>query len=153
MSISVNSVLRPVTWGMQMVAFGGSDSPAALASESVSTPAFVQGNDVALQTALPTVTAPFKAAQAAGDLNVVIVGQRWNESTVEAGPPTDTQDNLYQLAAAPTVIQGPVSLTQSFIRQNIAPAAAGTNIVTMKFNGVAVYPDIRILEYSGIDRV
>ena len=105
-------------------------------------------------TALPTVTAPFKAAQAAGDLNVVIVGQRWNESTAEAGPPTDTQGNLYQLAAAPTVIQGPVSLTQSvYYAKNIAPAAAGTNIVTMKFNGVAVYPDIRILEYSGIDRV
>jgi hypothetical protein len=52
------------------------------------------------------------------------------------------------------VIQGPVSLTQSvYYAKNIAPAAAGTNIVTMKFNGVAVYPDIRILEYSGIDRV
>ena len=140
-------------WIMQTVVFHASNSPAAaLALEHVSTPAFVQGNDVASQTALPSVAAPFKDAQAGGDLNVVIVGQRWNESTVEADPPSDTQGNVYKLAAAPTVIEGPVSLAMSvYYAKNIAPARAGANIVTMKFNGVAVNPDIRILEYSGID--
>jgi hypothetical protein len=70
------------------------------------------------------VTAPLNAAQAAGDLNVVIVGQRWNESTAVAGPPTDTQGNLYKLAAAQTVVEGPVSLTQSvyYAKTRLRPA-------------------------------
>jgi hypothetical protein len=80
------------------------------------------------------------------------VGQQWNESTAEIGPPTDTQGNIYQSALGPTELEGPVPLSQAiYYAKNIAPAAAGTNVVTIRFNGAAVYPDLRILEYSGVD--
>lgn len=43
-------------------------------------------------------------------------------------------------------------LSQSiFCAKNIAPATAGANAVTVNFTTAAAYPDIRILEYSGID--
>ena len=117
-------------------------------------PTFVQGNSKTSKEPLLTVSVPYTDAQGSGDLNVVIVGQRWNDSTAEAGPPTDTQGNPYQLAAGPTVLEASISLTQSvYYAKNISPAGAGTNVVTMKFSTAAAYPDIRILEYSGIDRV
>ena len=43
---------------------------------------------------------------------------------------------------------------QSGLRQAIYYAkniAAGSNTVTVKFNQAAVFPDVRILEYSGLD--
>jgi hypothetical protein len=66
--------------------------------------------------------------------------------------PTDTQGNLYKLAAAPIVVEAPgFPDSKRLLCQD--PAPAGTNIVTVKFNAVAVYPDVRILDYSGIDPV
>jgi hypothetical protein len=38
-----------------------------------------------------------------------------------------------------------------YFAKNILPAAAGANTVTVKFSSTASYPDIRILEYSGLD--
>ncbi|MBV8141906.1 MAG: hypothetical protein JOZ60_07675, partial [Verrucomicrobia bacterium] len=40
-----------------------------------------------------------------------------------------------------------------YYAKNIVNATAGANAVTVTFDTVANYPDIRILEYSGIDRV
>ena len=139
-------------WLMETLVFRGSDDPSPAASASV--PAFVQGNSVATQAVLPSVIAPFKEAQAAGDLNVVIVDQEWNESTAEGNPPTDVQGNEYKLAAAPTMLEGPVSAQSVYYAKNIAAAPAGANVVTMKFSGgAAVNPEIRVLEYSGLDPV
>jgi hypothetical protein len=43
-------------------------------------------------------------------------------------------------------------LSQSiYYAKNINEAAPGANVVTVTFNAPANYPDIRILEYSGID--
>src|SRR6266436_6470207 len=42
-------------------------------SLSAATPVYIQGNYAVPQTAQTTVTVPYKAAQTAGDLNVVIV--------------------------------------------------------------------------------
>jgi hypothetical protein len=42
--------------------------------------------------------------------------------------------------------------TQSiYYAKNIVAASSGANTVTVTFNGSARYPDIRILEYSGLD--
>jgi hypothetical protein len=40
-----------------------------------------------------------------------------------------------------------------YYAKNIAAATAGANVVTVTFTSSARYPDIRILEYSGIDPV
>jgi hypothetical protein len=94
------------------------------------------------------VTVPYTATQAATDLNVVVVG--WNDTTAQVNSVTDTAGNIYQLAVGPTQVSG--TLSQSiFYAKNIVAASAGANAVTVTFSAGAGYPDVRILEYSGID--
>ena len=57
------------------------------------------------QTARTSVTVTYKAAQGAGDLNVVVVG--WNDSTATVTSVTDTKGNVYTLAVGSTVQPGP----------------------------------------------
>src|SRR5581483_1647659 len=56
------------------------------------------------------------------------------------------------LAVGPTVLSGTASQS-IYYAKNIAAASAGGNTVTVQFNVPAVYADIRILEYSGLDTV
>ena len=108
----------------------------------------MQGNYATPQTPQTTVSVTFNAAQAAGDLNVVVVG--WNDSTAVVKSVADKSGNTYTLGVGPTVVSG--SLSQSiYYAKNIAAAAAGANTVTVTFSTAAAYPDIRILEYSGAD--
>ena len=111
---------------------------------------FVQGNSTDPQTPQTTVTVAFTGAQTAGDLNVVVVG--WNDSTATVSSVTDSKGNGYTLVAAPVVQSGTASQA-IYYAKNIAAAAAGANTVTVKFTVAAVYPDIRIAEYSGLDTV
>jgi hypothetical protein len=145
-------------WIMQMVAFRAASSPAPAAppappptsTSSPLNPTYLQGNS-ATPTSQATVTVPYTVAQRAGDLNVVIVG--WNDATTQVSSLTDSIGNAYQLAVGPTVVMSSPALSQSiYYARNIAKAAAGSNTVRVNFNAAAHYPDIRILEYSGIDQ-
>src|SRR5260370_13582808 len=110
--------------------------------------AFVQANYATPLTPASSVSVPFTAAQSAGNLSVVVVG--WNDTTAQIASVTDTMGNAYQLAVGPTAVAG--SLTQSiYCAKNIVTAAAGANTVTVSFTVAALYPDIRILEYGGMD--
>ena len=113
-------------------------------------PAFVQVNSAVPQsTAVSSVSVTFTAAQTAGNLNVVVVG--WNDTTAAVTSLTDTAGNSYVRAIGPTLGAG---LSQSiYYAKNIVAAAAGANRVTVVFSPAAAYPDIRILEYRGIDSV
>ncbi len=94
-----------------------------------------------------TVSVTYSAAQTAGDLNVVVIG--WNDSTSSITSITDSHGNSYLVAAGPTTSAG--NATQLiYYAQNIAAAAAGANTVTVTFNTTVNFPDVRILEYSGI---
>jgi beta-glucanase (GH16 family) len=109
------------------------------------TPQYIQSANQVPQTPQNTVTVPFMRAQGVGDLNVVIVG--WNDTAAVVSSVTDTQQNKYTLAVGPTQLGG--ALSQSiYYSTNIA---AGLNSVTVTFSQSANYPDIRVLEYSGID--
>jgi len=109
--------------------------------------AFVQVNS-AVPTSTATVAVTFTKAQVAGDLNVVIVG--WNDTTATVKSVVDLNGNMYVLAAGPVTVPG--ALTQSvYYAKNIVAAAAGANKVTVTFSTSATYPDVRILEYSGLD--
>jgi hypothetical protein len=113
-------------------------------------PGYVQGNYAAPQSPVAIVNVPYVAVQNAGDLNVVIVG--WSDSTAKVSSLTDSAGNLYLLASSPTVQTGSGPLSQSiYYAPNISASGAGANAVTLTFNTPAVFPDIRILEYSGID--
>jgi hypothetical protein len=94
-----------------------------------------------------TVTVPLPTVQTAGNLNVVAVG--WDDVVRTVGSVTDTRGNVYTRAIGPTVLRG--AATQSiYYAKNIA---AGANSLTVTFSGVAAYPDVRVAEYSGLDRV
>jgi chitodextrinase len=95
-----------------------------------------------------SVSATYSAAQGAGDLNVVVVG--WGDSTSSVTSVTDSQGNTYVAAGAPTVSSG--NATQViYYAKNIASAAV--NAVTVTFSASVPYPDLRIVEYSGVDTV
>jgi len=116
----------------------------------VATPTFVQVNSAIPQSSsVASVSVTFTAAQTAGNLNVVVVG--WNDATAAVNSVTDTSGNVYTRAVGPTPGS---ALSQSiYSAKNIVPAGAGVNRVTVAFSPSANAPDIRILEYSGIDPV
>jgi hypothetical protein len=128
-----------------LVVFGGS----AINANALAPPSYVQGNYAVPQTPQKTVSVPYAASQTAGDLDIVVVG--WNDSVAKVSSVVDSQGNSYQLAAGPTVGNG---LTQSiYCARNIRSAAANANVVTINYSAAAAYPDIRILEYIGIDPI
>ncbi len=97
-----------------------------------------------------SVPARYPGAQTAGNLNVVVVA--WNDTTAQVSSVTDTAGNVYQLAVGPTQTSADHGLSLSiYYAKNIA--SSGANTVTVTFSQTALYPDIRILEYSGIDKV
>jgi chitodextrinase len=122
----------------------------AIRREAVTaTPAFVQINSAVPQSPQANVTVRFSAAQTSGNLIVAIVG--WNDTTAAVTSVTDTSGNVYQLAVGPT--KRTTVLSQSiYYAKNIAAAAAGANTVNVAFSPAAAFADVRILEYSGIDR-
>jgi chitodextrinase len=127
-----------------------SATTAAQTPPPAATVAFVQGNYATPQSPVSTVNVPFTAAQSAGNLSVVVVG--WNDTTSQVASVSDSKGNVYQRAVGPTAQPG--AITQSiYYAKNIAAAAAGANVVTVTFTAAAQWPDVRVLEYSGLDAV
>ncbi len=107
---------------------------------------FVQVKAATPQTNSASVAVTYPVAQTLGNLNIVAVG--WNDTTSTVTGVTDSQNNTYVLAIGPTTGTG---LRQSiYYAKNIA---AGTNTVTVTFSQAAVFVDVRVLEYSGLDTV
>ncbi len=107
---------------------------------------FVQANSgpPTIQPTNSSVSVAYTNAQTAGNLNVVAVG--WGDTTSSVASVTDSKGNTYTKAVGPTSITG---VQQSiYYAKNIV---AGSNTVTVKFNQAAAYPDVRILEYNGLD--
>lgn len=110
--------------------------------------AFVQAKYATPHPSQSVVTVTFSAAQTAGDLNVAVVG--WNDTSATVSSVSDTSGNLYTLAIGPTRVSG--AITQSiYYAKNILAAAANSNVLTVRFSASAISPDIRILEYKGLD--
>ena len=108
---------------------------------------FVQANSATPQTSQSSVSVPYAQAQGAGDLDVIAVGL--NDATSTITSVTDSAGNVYQLAAPLTRGSG---LSQAiYYAKNIKSAGAGSNVVTVQFSGAVPFPDVRILEYSGLD--
>src|SRR2546423_5609749 len=111
---------------------------------------FVQVNSATPQTPQSLVAVTFTQAQTAGNLNVVVVG--WNDSTAQVQSLSDSAGNSYSVAVGPTVQSG--TATQViYYAKNIAAAPANSNTVSVTFTQAAIYPDIRIAEYAGVDTV
>jgi hypothetical protein len=105
---------------------------------------FVQQNSTTSNPSGSSLVVAFPAAQTAGNLNIVVVG--WNDTSAAVRSVTDSRGNSYILAVGPTA---GTALTQSiYYAKNIA---GGSNTVTVTFNRTAAYPDVRVLEYMGVD--
>jgi hypothetical protein len=101
-------------WVMQMVALRAA-------------PSYVQGN-YAMPPQATLVPVTYTAAQAAGNLNAVIVG--WSDSAAQMTSVTDVSGNVYKLAVGPTRLSGTASLSIYYAR-NIVAAPTGANAVTV----------------------
>ena len=112
------------------------------------TPDFVQANYAAPQVPQSAVAVLYINDQIAGDVNVVVVP--WNDTTAKINSVTDTAGNVYRLAIGPTQLSGTASQSIYYAKQ-IAGAPGGVNAVTVTSSTAATFPDVRILEYSGID--
>jgi hypothetical protein len=89
------------------------------------------------------VAAAFPAAQTAGNFNIVAVS--WYTPTAIPAAPTDTAGNTYLLAQQAT--DGTIT-HQIYYATSIATSASNT--VTVTWSASATYPELRVLEYSGI---
>jgi hypothetical protein len=141
-------------WVMQVVALRSDSgtptpSPSPKPVSSTVSPAYVQGNYATPRTPQSQVQIAYNGAQTSGDLNVVMVG--WANTAAQVNSVTDTHGNVYQLAVGPTEASGDVALQAIYYAKNVT--AGGANVVTVTFSVPVSYPDIRILEYSGIDPV
>jgi hypothetical protein len=106
---------------------------------------YVQGNP-ATATSGSSIAIPYTNGQIAGDLNVVAV--MWGDTTSSIFSVADSKGNAYTLAVGPKTNTG---LQQSiYYAKNIA---GGSNTVTVKFNQTASYPNVNVLEYSGLDPI
>ncbi len=152
LTITVGGSTTPGTYPITVTGNGGGIQRSTTVTLTVMTGTttinYVQGNYATPQTPQTTVNVTYTGAQAAGDLNVVVVG--WNDSTATVSSVRDAKGNVYARAVGPTVQSGLASQS-IYYAKDITSAAAGTNIVTVGFSTAAVSPDIRILEYSGAD--
>jgi hypothetical protein len=105
---------------------------------------FVQVAAATPQVPESTVTVAYPLSQTPSDLNVVVVG--WNDTTATVQSVKDSAGNSYSLAAGLT--NGTAIRQSIYYAKNIL---GGINQVTVVFSPAAAYPDIRILEYSGLD--
>jgi hypothetical protein len=111
---------------------------------------YIQRADAATGSSAQTVPATMTTPQGKGNLNAVIIG--WSNSAVVSSV-TDTEGNTYQPALP--VING-TSLSQViYYAKNIVGdnvnCAPNCNTITVNFNTGASAPDLRVLEYSGLD--
>ena len=111
---------------------------------------FVQQNSAVPQTPQSSVSVTYASAQAAGDTNVVAIG--WGDDISTVTSVTDTNGNVYTLAVGPTRQTGVQSLA-IYVASNVVAAAANSNTVTVTFSAAVAFPDMRVLEYSGVDTV
>jgi hypothetical protein len=106
-------------------------------------PALVQLNYTTPQSAQSHVTVAYRYPQSAGNANIVAIG--WNDTSAVITSVTDTAGNSYQ----PVVpIYRTNGLSQAIYYASMIQG--GSNAVTVVFNINAMFVDLRITEYSGL---
>ena len=103
---------------------------------------FVQAKSGTAKTGASLPVA-YPVAQTAGNMNVVAV--MWGDTTSTVSSVTDSQNNTYVLAVGPTTASGLSSAL--YYAANII---GGSNTVTVTFNTTAAWPNVNVMEYSGL---
>jgi hypothetical protein len=137
----IKKVQASMTIGAAAVAIG---TWSDVVTAGAATPAFVQIKMSSTISSVSTISATMNAVQTAGNLNVVIIG--WATATGTINTVADASGNTYVLAAP---IVRTTGLSQAiYYAKNIT--AAQPNI-TVTFSAAVTNPDLRVLEYSGLD--
>ena len=106
-------------------------------------PKFVQVASSTPQSSQSTVTTMFAQPEAAGDLNVVVIGLDNATSTISSV--TDSAGNIYQVAAP---LKRSAGNSQAiYYAKNVL---VGPDTVTVTLNTATPYVDVRAAEYSGL---
>jgi len=91
--------------------------------------------------------APMLNPETKGDLNVVIIG--WADVAATVSGVSDSEGNTY-VAALPTLNGNGLS-QDIYYAKNIVGDGVTPNTITVHFNRSATAPDVRVIEYSGLD--
>ena len=127
---------------------GSVDDPGALTYTLGTGPInYIQRGDAATTSNAQNVTVPMTNPQGKGNLNVVIIG--WSDTSAQVSSVSDTEGNTYVPALA--AVNGSSLSQVIYYAKNIKGDGATPNTVTISFNRTASAPDIRVLEYSGLD--
>ncbi len=121
-------------------------APLVAAVATPAPPALVQVRTATPQTRQLSVPVKFTTAQTAGDTNIVAIG--WNDATSTIKSVTDSAGNTYQLAVP--IARGNGVSQAIYVAPAIKASAAGANTVTVTFNALTPYVDVRAIEYSGL---
>ncbi|MGC2182731.1 MAG: IPT/TIG domain-containing protein [Terriglobales bacterium] len=108
---------------------------------------FIQAGDAVAGAATTTLPAQMPTLQTAGNRNVVFIG--WADTAAAVSSVTDSEGNTY-VAALPTANGTGVSQA-IYYAKNIVGDGVTPNTVTVTFSQGAQFPDVRVLEYSGLD--
>ncbi|HEX4243670.1 MAG TPA: PASTA domain-containing protein [Steroidobacteraceae bacterium] len=108
---------------------------------------YVQGSSQSGSAVRTAATAAFTSAQTAGNLNLVFIA--WQGTASNLVSLTDSAGNAY--TRAHTVNYGTTSVQMVYYARSIVGSPAGKNSVTVTFNAKVANPDLRVVEYGGID--
>jgi len=108
-------------------------------------PKFVQQAYAVPQTPQSQVSATYPSVQTAGNANILAIG--WNDTVARIGAVSDSSGNNYQ-TAVPTFRGNGISQA-IYYSADIKP---GSNAVMVTFDRPALYVDLRVTEYSGLNR-
>ena len=108
--------------------------------------AFVQVIDnLQALTQASAVSVTFTNPQAAGNLNVVVVG--WSDTISSVASVVDSNGNTYNVAVGTNAQSG---ASQAIYYASNINAGANTVTVNFRTNAPAAFPDVRAIEYSGV---
>jgi hypothetical protein len=131
---------------------GSASGPPEAGSSSTSSIRFVQVGvgESGLFESVTKVDVTLKEPSVAGDLIVVAAG--WYDTTSDAVESvTDTSGNTYRIAAEQASFSSAINPLSQTIWYASGIATAPSNRVSVTFKKPAASPDVRVVEYSGLD--
>lgn len=108
---------------------------------------YIQHGSAVTNNPSTTLAVTMPDLQAAGHLNVAIIG--WADATATVSSVTDSEGNTYALALP--LVTGTGLRQVIYYAKNIAGDSTTPNQITVTFDQAALFPDVRVLEYSGLD--
>jgi hypothetical protein len=112
---------------------------------------YIQRTDAATGSTSSTVFSQMTNPQGKGNTNIIVIG--WGDTVSQVSSVTDTEGNTYQQALS-TIVGSKTSQTVYYAKNILgdnATCAPTCNTITVNFSRGAASPDVRYLEYSGLD--